>query len=60
MIGAGRFRRQQKKNQIDGLRIERFEIDAALQPREQAAVRIETQLRRYKRRRKDNQARRGG
>lgn len=27
---------------------------------EQAAVRIETQLRRYKRRRKDNQARRGG
>lgn len=27
---------------------------------EQAAVRIEKQLRRYKRRRKDNQARRGG
>jgi ribosomal subunit interface protein len=32
----------------------------AYESAEQAAVRIETQLRRYKRRRKDNQARRGG
>jgi len=31
MIGAGAFRREQQKNQIDRLAVERFEIDRALQ-----------------------------
>ncbi len=36
MIGAGAFRRQQQKHQIDRLAVERLEIDRPLQPREQA------------------------
>ena len=36
MIGAGAFRREQQKNQIDRLAVERLEIDRTLQPREQA------------------------
>ena len=35
VIGAGGFRRQQQKNQIDRLAVERLEIDRPLQPREQ-------------------------
>jgi len=36
MVGARAFRRQQQKHQIDGLAIHRFEIDRALEPREQS------------------------
>jgi len=36
MIGAGRFGREQKKNQIDRLTIERFKIDRPFEPREQS------------------------
>ncbi len=36
MIGAGAFRREQQKHQIDRLAVERFEIHRPLQPREQA------------------------
>ena len=36
VIGAGGFRRQQQKNQIHRLAVERLEIDRPLQPREQS------------------------
>ena len=36
MIGAGGFRREQQKHQIDGLAVERLEIDRPLEPREQS------------------------
>ena len=35
MIGAGAFGREQQKNEIDRLVVERLEIDRAVEPREQ-------------------------
>ena len=36
MIGAGALRREQQKNEIDRLAVERFEIDRPIEPREQS------------------------
>src|SRR5690606_17408117 len=41
MIGAGTFRREQQKDQVDRLAIERFEIDRLLKPRKETDETIE-------------------
>jgi hypothetical protein len=42
MIGAGTFRRQQQKHDVDRLVVERLEIDRFVQPRENAGNAIES------------------
>src|ERR1700722_9344367 len=41
MVGAGAFGRQQQKNQIDRLAVERIEIHRSREPREQAEQLVE-------------------
>ena len=41
MVGAGRFRREQQKHQIDRLAVERLEVHGPFQPRKQTEQLIE-------------------
>src|SRR6266852_8967158 len=41
MIGAGGFRRQQQEHEIDGLAVERLEIDGSLEPCKQTEQLVE-------------------